>query len=108
MLGILLPLLMGAATPTAADDTLPRATVFYGDLNLASASGQERFARRIQTAAVQMCGDASIRDLRQQRGVAQCHAAAMDSAKAQFETAVNHARTATRLASTAPAVFASK
>ena len=53
-----------AGQPAAQPDTLPRAVVHYGDLNVDSAAGRKALTSRLTRAARLVCPDSLSRDLR--------------------------------------------
>jgi len=72
--------------------------VEYGDLNLATASGQRRLNYRIEAAAQAICGSAEHLDLRALTANEECRAGVRASAKPQVEIAIAKARQSTAVA----------
>jgi UrcA family protein len=78
-------------TVSHAQDTRSM-TVFYEDLNLTSAIGQDRLQRRVGLAASYVCGQADTRDFSWAREVKLCRDGAIDGAQPAVLAAINNAR----------------
>jgi UrcA family protein len=72
--------------------------VEYGDLNLATAGGQRRLDRRIESAARTICGSYDRLDLHARTAFDECRAGVLASAKPQVEIAIAKARQSTAVA----------
>lgn len=71
--------------PGADDVEVQRLNVAYGDLDLRTSAGAERFLQRLKNAAIRVCGGRpDIRDLREQRAFKDCVDRNMDNAVAQI------------------------
>jgi UrcA family protein len=71
--------------PGAGDVEVRRLSVAYGDLDLSTSTGAERFIARLKNAAVRVCGGRpDIRDLAARRPFQECVERSMDSAVAQI------------------------
>jgi UrcA family protein len=67
------------------DAEIVRVSVPYGDLDLTTSAGAERFLDRVKRAAIQVCGgQPDIRDLAARRAFRECVERTMDSVVAQL------------------------
>jgi UrcA family protein len=76
-----------AVSTSASAQTGESVAVRYGDLDLATSTGAERFERRVHKAARAVCGDLSA-DVRLNSIVAACQADAAAGAKAGMDVAL--------------------
>ncbi|MDZ4870075.1 MAG: UrcA family protein [Alphaproteobacteria bacterium] len=71
--------------PGTGDVEVKRLDVAYGDLDLSTSMGAERFLQRLERAAISVCGgQPDIRDLEARRAFKDCVERSMDSAVAQI------------------------
>lgn len=77
--------------PTLPSDVLVR-VVRYGDLNLASAAGQARLERRVQTAVDAVCPAGFVLDLGAAAHANACKVAAYEDARSQMDEVIARAR----------------
>jgi len=77
---------LAVSTPAFAQSD-DQVSVSYGDLDLSSADGAQRLARRIRQAAVEVCGTFS-NDLRRNEIIGQCQDRAIAGAKAEAQVAL--------------------
>ncbi|MFC4292989.1 UrcA family protein [Sphingorhabdus arenilitoris] len=83
--------LLAASAASAADSselTPISRTVEYGDLDLASVKGQQRFETRIKYAVKMVCQDSYARTLQQKALANQCKAQAMEGAMKDAKIAI--------------------
>lgn len=81
----------GAATAAPARDIVAM-DVRYGDLNLASESGEQRLITRVRSAAAHVCGRAGSNGIRANTQVKECRSAAIADANREVTRAVAAAR----------------
>jgi UrcA family protein len=73
--------------PGAGDVEVQRLSVAYGDLDLNTSAGAQRFLQRLESAAVRVCGGRpDIRDLEARRAFKECVQRNMDRAVAQLRS----------------------
>jgi len=71
--------------PGTGDVEVQRLNVAYGDLDLTTSAGAERFLERLRSAATRVCGGRpDIRDFEARRAFKVCYDRSMDSAVAQL------------------------
>jgi UrcA family protein len=71
--------------PFPGDVEVQRMDVAYGDLDLSTPDGAERFLARLRSAATRVCGGRpDLRDLEARRAFKECYDRNMDSAVAQI------------------------
>jgi UrcA family protein len=73
-------------------------SVSYGDLDLTSKTGQDKFDQRIKAAVRSVCGEDSPRDMKSYELQQQCKMQAMRHAKKQSEKAIAQQTTSRRMA----------
>jgi len=74
-----------ARTPFPGDVEVQRIDVAYGDLDLSTSEGAERFLVRLRTAAIRVCGGRpDLRDLEARRAFKECVDRNMNNAVAQL------------------------
>jgi UrcA family protein len=84
--------LTSAITLVPTDIDQPRtARIVYGDLNLASAAGQQALDRRVQTALKMVCSDWQEGSLAERKRSRQCRNRAMAQIAPQRQAAIDEA-----------------
>ena len=78
---------VAAQTVQISEDGSYRATVHYGDLNLASAAGRRTLEGRIEAAADKICGFAQAPTLSAFQEVQDCRNSIKSAARPQMELA---------------------
>ncbi len=95
---------LGCAAATACVVSVPATAgvktkpVYYHDLDLASAKGQERLQARINNAVVQVCGSPRAFSLPEKADLARCEAQARASAMPKVERTIARYQDGKRLA----------
>jgi UrcA family protein len=77
--------------------TVPIKVVSYGDLNLASAEGQDRLSSRIRSAARSVCFENNIEQVKFTVARRHCYDLAISDANRQMNEAIAQANTGTAL-----------
>jgi|SRR5882724_238318 len=70
----------GAAACAATHDDAPTVAVSYQDLDISTPNGAQMLYRRIQSAALKVCGEVQARDFARSRAQRACYANAVASA----------------------------
>jgi UrcA family protein len=95
MISTLSPAMAAASAPA---DEARSVDVAYGDLDLSTAKGQARLARRIDRAAEQVCGAVARAPLAQQQIISACQQDAVAAAGLEMKNAVARAEGRVRVA----------
>lgn len=82
---------LALSAPAFAAGNDGAATVKYGDLNLASASGMAQLGRRVHNAAEQVCGYLPSRGLSERQRVSDCQDEVVADANAKLEPVLSAA-----------------
>jgi UrcA family protein len=76
---------LALSAPAFAAENTPTATVKYGDINLASDTGVAQLSRRVQRAAVQLCGVVPARDMAERKSVSECQSDVIADASTKLQ-----------------------
>ena len=98
VLALALTTTLAASGPSAAQD-VRQTRVAYADLNLARPEGRAQFARRIEAAVRQVCGDVDLNNVVDMQIQRSCRQSARAGVGRQVELAIASANTTTQLAS---------